>query len=415
MTPRLTITADDFGLTRGVTDTILKAADHGALNHVSLLANGLAFDYAVARLLERPELGLSVHLNLTEGPALTPAHKAPHLLDSRGRFRFGPARLFAYSILAGKKTRQALAQEISAELARQVERVRAAVPGRPLCVDGHQHVHMTPLVRDIVCKLHARYRFVSARLPHEPFFWDAQSWSEYPKGVIRHAGLNMLARRARKHFAVAGLTHPDFFVGTLMSGRLTTSNVRQALAAGWGSSAEVGTHPGEALVGELIQWTGDTDWHYSPWRAREGAMLRASDFPTTLLAVSSGNPGRIARFIMSGALAFAVNIALLYVFVDWLGWWYLYATVVAWVLSFTVSFAAQKWWTFKDSHAAVGRQAGWYLALQGLNAVLNVVAMYVLVDFAHVWYIAAQVFVALALAVWTYFISHRFIFTCPGL
>ena len=65
--------ADDYGLSKGITDNILLCHDQGILHRVSLMANGYAYDYACEELLQRPNLTGCVHLNLIEGEPLTKA------------------------------------------------------------------------------------------------------------------------------------------------------------------------------------------------------------------------------------------------------------------------------------------------------------------------------------------------------
>ena len=84
------IHADDFGLSRGITDSILDCFDHGALNSTSIYA----FDYAVQEYKKRPGLRMSVHLNLVDGTPLLFAYKLRILVDKKAIFitpsnRFG--------------------------------------------------------------------------------------------------------------------------------------------------------------------------------------------------------------------------------------------------------------------------------------------------------------------------------------
>ena len=64
---RIRVHADDFGVSRGVSDAILQCIDEGPVEGTSIIANGAAFDYAVAALRARPRVAISVHLNLIEG------------------------------------------------------------------------------------------------------------------------------------------------------------------------------------------------------------------------------------------------------------------------------------------------------------------------------------------------------------
>ena len=51
---RLVVTADDFGLSKGVTDGILEAHRNGIVTRTSIIAAGRAFDYAVVLAQANP-------------------------------------------------------------------------------------------------------------------------------------------------------------------------------------------------------------------------------------------------------------------------------------------------------------------------------------------------------------------------
>lgn len=122
MHKEIIVTADDFGLTRGITDTILECVDGGALTRVSILPNGLAVDYALSEWQKRSgSVSLSVHLNLTEGKALLPAQNLPHLVDKEGNFLHSPFSLLMKTFVSLPSGRRTLLKEVRDELIAQIE------------------------------------------------------------------------------------------------------------------------------------------------------------------------------------------------------------------------------------------------------------------------------------------------------
>jgi predicted glycoside hydrolase/deacetylase ChbG (UPF0249 family) len=65
MPTRLIINADDFGLTPGVNRAIAELHQAGVLTSATLMANGAAFDDAVAIAHASPTLGVGCHIVLT--------------------------------------------------------------------------------------------------------------------------------------------------------------------------------------------------------------------------------------------------------------------------------------------------------------------------------------------------------------
>ena len=80
----LIVNADDLGWTEGVNRGIVEAHRRGLVTSTSLLANGRAFESALAAAISNPQLGIGVHLNLSDGPPSAPADEVRGLLNEAG-------------------------------------------------------------------------------------------------------------------------------------------------------------------------------------------------------------------------------------------------------------------------------------------------------------------------------------------
>src|SRR5437763_14841625 len=90
---QLIVTADDVGLHRGMTDGAIRSHVDGIVTACSVVANGAAFEHAVERLRDVPQLEVGVHLALVEERPL--ASHVPSLVGANGLFHesytaFGP-------------------------------------------------------------------------------------------------------------------------------------------------------------------------------------------------------------------------------------------------------------------------------------------------------------------------------------
>ena len=120
---------------------------------------------------------------------------------------------------------------------------------------------------------------------------------------------------------------------------------------------------------------------------------------------------KVFRFLVSGGISTGTDLALLYVFTDIFGIWYLASTVAAFILAFFVSFALQKFWTFRDtSREGMSLQAGTYLFIAVCNLALNTSLVYALVDFLGLHYLVAQIIASILIACESFFVYQRFVF-----
>jgi predicted glycoside hydrolase/deacetylase ChbG (UPF0249 family) len=147
----LTVCVDDFGLHAGVNEAVCQLIAQGRVTATSCLVDGLAWPEGAVQLKvaagqgghRRADVGL--HLNLSE--TLQPSGA----LGSAWSAQPVP-RLILQSHL-----RQLDAPVLRAEVARQWQAFEAHWGQPPDFVDGHQHVHQLPQVRDaLFAELDAR-------------------------------------------------------------------------------------------------------------------------------------------------------------------------------------------------------------------------------------------------------------------
>ncbi|KNZ34415.1 MAG: hypothetical protein AD742_01445 [Methylibium sp. NZG] len=132
--------ADDFGLDSGISIAIARLARAGRVNAISCITTGAAWAADAEWLQDMPaSVSLGLHFNLTHGRPL-----------SRRLARAWPrlprlARLTTQAHL-GLLPRAAVLAEFHAQFGAFVK----AIDRPPHFIDGHQHVHHLPVVRDII-------------------------------------------------------------------------------------------------------------------------------------------------------------------------------------------------------------------------------------------------------------------------
>ena len=138
----LMLCADDFGLSSGIDQAIAGLVRTGRLGAFSCLSNGPAWgDDAALAVALRGQAQLGLHFNLTEGRPLSEAlSKVWPRLPSLSRL-LAQAHLRALPMAA-----------IADELAAQWRAFVQATGAPPDFIDGHQHVHHLPGVRQALLR-----------------------------------------------------------------------------------------------------------------------------------------------------------------------------------------------------------------------------------------------------------------------
>jgi chitin disaccharide deacetylase len=242
----LIVTADDFGLTAGVSHGILRAHREGIVTAASIIGVGAAFEIAGQLARETPSLSLGVHLALVgEDPPLLTAQEIPTLVDDRGRF----PRSWR-TLVARAAARRIDPADVRREFSAQLERARGI--GVPLShLDTHQHVHLWPEIAEVAIQLARDHGIRALRVPC--------SHGRTPVGF----GVAILGRQLRARAERAGLLVTDTHVGLEESGRIDKLTLARAIrrAARCGATtAELTVHPGEHNDPELARFAWGFGW-----------------------------------------------------------------------------------------------------------------------------------------------------------
>jgi hopanoid biosynthesis associated protein HpnK len=242
---RLIVNADDFGLTEKVNQAVADGHERGIITSGTLMANGLAFDSAVALARAHPKLGVGVHLNLTEGSPVSGPSSILSLVDGRGAFYVGPLAL------ATKITQRKISlADVERELRAQIETVLAAGV-RATHLDSHKHVHLMPPIFDLVIKLAQEYRIQCVRCPVECpadlirlVRRNSSAWLAVLKQYVLGWALSALASSQKRKLERAGLAWTTHFYGITHTGFLDAESLAEILRRLPHGTSELMCHPG---------------------------------------------------------------------------------------------------------------------------------------------------------------------------
>jgi predicted glycoside hydrolase/deacetylase ChbG (UPF0249 family) len=234
-TPRnIILNADDYALSRGITDAILALAEAGRLSSTSAMVTefGWARDAGALKAL-RGRLAIGLHLNLTDGVPLGPM---PNLAPT-GTFPHRP------QVMRRALVRHLDRNEIRMEVRRQLARFDEELGFPPDFVDGHHHVHVFPVVREALIEA-LRERFPEGGpLIRDP--GDQLSRILRRKvAATKAATVAILARGIRRLANGAGFPTNDGFSGFSTFGEIPYATEFDAFLMDLGPRPMIMCHPG---------------------------------------------------------------------------------------------------------------------------------------------------------------------------
>jgi predicted glycoside hydrolase/deacetylase ChbG (UPF0249 family) len=220
----LVITADDLGLSPGVTKGILESHRRGVVRSTSLLVTTDWSAEAAAQARMEPDLEIGLHIDLVGGWAVSDPAAVRSLVDSEGRFlgltEF-TKRLFSGRIRAG---------DVATEIRAQVALARSWGI-LPLAWDSHRQVHLMPPVARVVGRIARDEGVRWIRRARSP-----QAWAGPKQAALRAATF-------ASALAFRGIPGNRWYVDiTSERPRLDAAGV--ALLAMYGGLGEISAHPG---------------------------------------------------------------------------------------------------------------------------------------------------------------------------
>jgi hopanoid biosynthesis associated protein HpnK len=235
---RLIVNADDFGRSPSINSAIIRAHREGILTTASLMVNEPARSEAVALAKENPRLGVGLHLTFLCGHSALPPEAIPGLVNSRNEFTDNPPG-------AGMRYffQKRLREQLRAELRAQFSKFRAT--GLALDhVDGHLHLHLHPVIFDLLMEEAANLGVPGVRLTYDPFWLNLQLASGKLLYRIGHALIfHSLSARARPALKRRGFKYTSRVFGLLQNARVDEDYIYRLLSRLPPGDSELYSHP----------------------------------------------------------------------------------------------------------------------------------------------------------------------------
>lgn len=156
------INADDYGISLGVNAGIQKAAFEGILNSTSVMINQEYPEKDLAKLIQKPDFKIGLHINLTNGKALSDKNQIPLLVDEQGQFKHGFLNLFLLGFIHPKELKKQSRIEIESQI-QALQKLGVKIAH----LDSHRHIHMIPSIFGAVLDLQKKYQIPRVRIINE--------------------------------------------------------------------------------------------------------------------------------------------------------------------------------------------------------------------------------------------------------
>lgn len=270
MTPKLIVTADDFGMSLEVNEAVEEAHRNGVLTCASLVVAGDAAEDAIRRAKRMPGLGVGLHLAIFGARASATGRSI--VAPDGANLGYSPV-LAGSAIMVTPAGRKAARREIAAQF--EAYRRTGLELGH---LDGHWHCHQHPVVLAQALELGVPLGLKALRVPYEPYRFSRRVTGRGKAGArLAHALFGLpLTLTMRLQAAIAGIAVNDRFFGKIDDGFIT-EDLMVALADNLPDGVtELGLHPATAT------WGGE---HSPPQHWQQAGELAALTSPKVRAAI----------------------------------------------------------------------------------------------------------------------------------
>lgn len=198
----IVLCADDYGQNQSISQAIILLLEKKRLSATSCMTT--SSDWLKQAKWLQPWIGqadIGLHFNLTEGKPLS-----EKLVNSQGFLPLSKLLMKAYWRLLNPSA-------IEAELHAQLDAFEAGLGCLPDFMDGHQHIHQLPVIRDVFVKVYdkrLRQKNAYLRCVHDPKVYIRLANRHYVKGLI----IQMLGASAFKKMVIKRrIPHNSSFSG----------------------------------------------------------------------------------------------------------------------------------------------------------------------------------------------------------
>lgn len=246
----LVISADDFGRSSSINLAVATAFGRGLLTSASIVAGGEAFEEAAGLAVRSPRLSVGLHVTLSDGRPVLPRAAVPDLVDDDGCFARKPLR----AGIAYWRLRRSVGDQIESEVRAQFDKAEAAGI-HPTHVDCHHHLHIHPVLFEIIAREAAQRGAAWIRIPREPLPFLLRLHGPRFDGRAFAAWLvfRLLARGCLRIAGRYGLRVLDNVYGLSGTGRIDEEYLLALLPRVRGETNEIYVHPDMASVQGLAE------------------------------------------------------------------------------------------------------------------------------------------------------------------
>lgn len=118
---------------------------------------------------------------------------------------------------------------------------------------------------------------------------------------------------------------------------------------------------------------------------------------------------QIIKFGIVGGIAFLIDYSLLYILTEFLEIYYLYSSVVSFIVSLVFNYILSIKWVFDVSRKQNSKDFILFVVLSIIGLEINQLVMYIMVEKVNIWYMLSKIVATAIVMIWNFITRKIFI------
>ena len=243
MPKEILINADDFGISNGVNRAIIEGNKNGIINSASVMINLLQNSKEIEEFINTSNIKFGLHLNLTNGHCVSNPSEVNLLVNENGEFKNGFLKLLLLSLFKRKQLKKQIEIETKSQISKTNEfKINLQH------IDSHRHIHMIPVIFNVVKKIAHENSIPRIRVINENIFYTTKYNRDFSYlfdgGLIKYLILRTFA-------FINNYKTNSYFFSILYTGKIFSKIVKNLKVPSNFTILEVGVHPNVGGLDEL--------------------------------------------------------------------------------------------------------------------------------------------------------------------
>lgn len=116
------------------------------------------------------------------------------------------------------------------------------------------------------------------------------------------------------------------------------------------------------------------------------------------------------KYCLVGATGTGLDLLLLYLLVEYLHIFYLLAAAISTICAIVLNFTLNKYWTFKKRDGNYFAQLFQYAMAHAVGGGINLAVLTLLVEIFGIWYLIARLAATLVAVTWNFLATKKWVF-----